>query len=278
MERRLAVHACGNPQALNRHPRAWAAALVLSTLATSATPAMAQPKRKAARAQFDRGVAAYKKNSYEAASAALAKSFELEADPDTLFAWAQAERKLDHCEKALELYEKLLTFDLPAENKAAVQQKHDECNDVIGAKAAAAAPPVPATPPPAPAPIAPVEAPAPAPVPMPVASSRAWYKDPIALTMLGAGVVGVGVGGAFLFSAKSAHDDVAHAATDSAARQLSDKAKSRSTIGLIAAGAGGALVIGGIVWIATHRSATESPPVTAWLSPGGGGFALTDSF
>lgn len=272
MERRLAVHA-GHFQALNRYPRALAAALVLSTLAT--TPASAQPKRKNAKAQFDRGIAAYKKNNYEAASSALAKSFELEADPDTLFAWAQSERKLDHCEKALELYEKLLAFNLPAENKAAVQQKHDECNDLIGAKTPA--PPEPTPPPPAPSP-APSITPEPAPAPAPVeVSSRAWYKDPIALSMLGAGVIGVGAGAGFLLSAKSSHDGVATAKTDAEAKDLQHTAKTRATIGLIAAGAGGALLVGGIVWIVTHRT-SEAPPVTAWLTPTGGGLAFSRGF
>ncbi|HEY0193212.1 MAG TPA: hypothetical protein VGC42_18975 [Kofleriaceae bacterium] len=275
MERRFAIHAGGNAKALTR--RAWATALVLSTLASSVA---AQPKKKPARAQFDKGVAAYKKNSYEAASAALGKSFELEPDPDTLFAWAQAERKLDHCEKALELYEKLLTFDLPAANKAAVQQKHDECNDLIGAKATAAAPPEPtpvAPPPVAPPPTAP--APEPTPGPMPVHEGRSWYKDPIALSLLGVGVIGVGVGGAFLVNARSTHNKIATAANDGEARELSDTARSRQQIGLIAAGAGGALIIGGVVWIVTHRSSsTEAPPVTAWLGAGGGGLALSNSF
>lgn len=280
MERRLAVHAGGNAQALTRHPRAWAAALVLSTLATSATTATAQPKRKPAKAQFDRGVAAYKKNNFEAAAAALGKSFELEADPDTLFAWAQAERKLDHCEKAMELYEKLMTFDLPPENKAAVQQKHDECNDLIGAKAAKTAPPEPtaAPAPPPPAPIV-TQAPAPEPTPAPrETSGRSWYKDPVALTLIGVGIVGVGAGGGLLFSAKSQHDKIAKAATDKDAHDYADAAKSRGLYGAIAAGAGGALIIGGIVWIATHRHTTETQPLTAWATPTGGGLAFSSSF
>ncbi|HEY0195548.1 MAG TPA: hypothetical protein VGC42_30750 [Kofleriaceae bacterium] len=253
---------------------------MLSTLAASATPVVAQPKRKPARAQFDRGVAAYKKNNYEGAAAALGKSFELEADPDTLFAWAQAERKLDHCEKALELYEKLMTFDLPAANKAAVQQKHDECNDIIGAKAATATPPEPAPaptpPPPAPS-VAPAAEPEPAAIPH-ASAGRAWYKDPVALTLLGVGIVGVGAGGGYLYRAKSWHDKIDGSPNDARAHTLADRAKSQALIGTIAAGAGGVLIIGGIIWIATRHHSTESQPLTAWASPTGGGLAFSSSF
>jgi hypothetical protein len=48
-----------------------------------------------------------------------------------LFAWAQAERRLDHCEKAIELYLKLLEFPLPAANKSAVEDKIAECRVVL---------------------------------------------------------------------------------------------------------------------------------------------------
>ena len=105
MERRFAVHA---------RTAVIAAASLLAT-----TTASAAPKGAEARAAFDKGVAAYKKADYAGASDALGRSFTLEADADTLYAWAQTERKLNHCDKAVELYERLLTMDLPEANKAA---------------------------------------------------------------------------------------------------------------------------------------------------------------
>jgi tetratricopeptide (TPR) repeat protein len=270
MERRLAVLA----EALTGRGarRTWMAALVLASIAG---PASASPKKRDAKAAFDRGVAAYKKNNFEAASAALGKSFELEADVDTLFAWAQSERKLDHCDKAADLYDKLLTFPLPAENKTAVEQKLAECRQLLAAlKPVEPAPVVAPTP-------APAVVVAPPPPPEPVvtdARHRPWYKDPIALGLTGTGVVALGVGAGFLVSAKNAHDSVAHAANYQVAKNDSDHAKSRGTTGVIVASAGGALIVGGVVWIFTHRNSGESPPMTAWLGPTGGGLAFIGGF
>jgi hypothetical protein len=72
MGRELAVHA----GALS-----WRAARFASVgaliLAAFAPAAEAKPKKKDASAAYDRGVAAYQKNDFAGASAALGKSFEL---------------------------------------------------------------------------------------------------------------------------------------------------------------------------------------------------------
>lgn len=280
MERRLAVHA-GDAEALTRRrPTTRLGAFVaLAALVATASPAMAKPKKRDAKAAFDRGVTAYKKSDYTGASTALRQSYELEADVDTLFAWAQAERKKEHCDKASELYEKLLTYKLPAENKSAVEAKLQECREILAAAAPKPAPPPVAPPPPEPAkaelappPVAPVSE------VVDERGGRAWYKDPIALSLLGAGVVASGVGTGLLFSAKSLHND-SEAATDYARhKSLADDAKSRSTLGLITVAAGGALIVGGVVWVVTHRSRGEQPPVSAWLAPDGGGIAFSGGF
>src|SRR5690349_1494555 len=135
-------------------------AVVLAAVSLAAArSADARPKHRDAKAAFDRGVAAYQKGNYQGASDALAKSFELERDVDTLFAWAQTERKLDHCDKAIELYEQLLTFNLPTANRSAVEGKLFECREIVRQQK----PPTPESPPPnAPsAPSAPPAAPAP---------------------------------------------------------------------------------------------------------------------
>ena len=123
-----------------------------------AAPAAAAPKSAPAKVAFDEGIAAYQKEDWAGASAAFGRSYELEHDTEALFAWAQAERKQGHCDKALDLYEKLLAANLPAENAAAVREKRDECRAIVGTK--------PAPPPP----VAP-----PQPPPIPRATERAWY-------------------------------------------------------------------------------------------------------
>lgn len=146
--------------------------LVAASLAGAAT-ADARPKRPASKKEFDRGVVAYQKGNFAAAAEALGKSYELEHDLDTLFAWAQTERKLDHCDKAIDLYQKLLESNLPAANKAAVEAKLGECRAIIAAQA------------PKPRPEPPASAPAAAPEPSPssppaatVAATRAAEPPP----------------------------------------------------------------------------------------------------
>jgi len=287
VERRLAVHAGGNPQALIRRGVRWRAWLIAVTLVAVASPAEAKPKRPVAKTWFDRGVAAYKKGSFEAASEALGKSFDLERDVDTLFAWAQSERKLEHCDKAIDLYEKLLTFDLPAANKEAVDAKLAECRTIVAQQKPAGASPA------EPPPVAPKAEPTPGPArpadqvtsssePSPISDgrpgARAWYKDPISLALVGSGAIATGVGVGFLVSARSLDNQFKTASDYQTAQDLSDKAKSHGKIGFIATGIGGALVIGGVVWIVTHRGSTEQHTMTGWLAPGGGGLAINGLF
>ncbi len=293
MERRLAVHAGRNTQALIRRPArggTWLLALALVSLASSAD---AKPKRRDAKVAFDRGVAAYQKGNFEAASEALGKSFDLERDVDTLFAWAQSERKLERCDKAIELYEKLLASNLPAANKSAVQLKLDECRKVIAQQKPRAEPapvePVPVVTAPGESKSPPVQEPspstsegvAPSGPPWPNESrptATVWYKDPIALGLVGGGIVATGVGTAFLISARALDSDAKNAKTYDETRDLSKQAKSRGTVGLVTTAAGAALVVGGLVWIVTHRGTTEQPVATGWLSPEGGGLAVAGVF
>ena len=120
MERRFAVHAGSYRQAL------------IVAIMLVAAPALGAPKR-AGKKEFERGVAAYQKSDYAAASTAFGKSFAAESDAETLFAWAQAERKQNHCDKASDLYAKLLAMDLPAENKSVIKGQIAECQAILDA-------------------------------------------------------------------------------------------------------------------------------------------------
>lgn len=263
--------------------QATAIALLLAT-----TTATAAPRTKAARNEFDRGVAAYTKGDYQAASDALAKSFAIEADEETLFAWAQTERKLGHCDKAVELYKKLLSMKLPAENKKVVRVQIDECNQILEEERAAAAMlEVPAN----------TEAPAPAAAPAATplvqdsgttpspsdphdARTRrdAWYADPVGGALVGAGAIGLAAGTVFLVQASSADSDKATAATYDDYLSLADRAESRGRLAVISLVAGGALVTAGIIRYATRRSSSEIRTVSGWLAPASAGVTLSARF
>jgi tetratricopeptide (TPR) repeat protein len=274
-------------------------AVVLAVVSLAAArSADARPKRRDAKAAFDRGVAAYQKGNYQGASDALAQSFELERDVDTLFAWAQTERKLDHCNKAIELYEELLTFNLPAANRSAVEGKLFECREMVAQQK----PPAPAPPPSEPAPPAPpapspsrpavpppstAVVPAPPPVSPPApeaprAEPRApyvFYKDRVALGLGGAGVVVAGIGIGFLVAAHSASNDAKTASTYQQVVDDNHKVDQRNNLGGGGLIVGGVLIAGGVGWVLWKRHDTgEQRTVTGWLAPGGGGLVIAGPF
>lgn len=292
MERRLAVLAGSNAKALTRcgaRGRAWPLVLAVVLVAGVAD---AKPRRRDARIAFDRGVNAYQKGNFEAASEALGKSFTLERDVDTLFAWAQSERKLDHCDKAIELYEKLLTFNLPTANKGAVEQNLDECRTAVAQQKSQVEPLPPEPIAQEPRPQTPAEpsrvaqsptvtpgAPASPPVGDTSSAPRPWYKDPVALGLGGGGLVAIGVGTGLLISAKSLDSDSKAEKMDyQRALDLRDKARSRGNLGGATAAVGAAALIGAGVWVVMHRRSAESSTVTGWLAPDGGGLAVSGVF
>jgi tetratricopeptide (TPR) repeat protein len=255
MERRLAVHA---------------RTAVIAAASLLASSASAAPKGADARAAFDKGVAAYKKADYAGAADALGRSFTLEADADTLYAWAQTERKLNHCDKAVDLYERLLTMDLPEANKAAVQQQIDECKVIIAAQSAEPAP-TPATPEPTPSPPGDASMPVPERPETPSSPPSKWL-NPVGLGLVGLGVVGLGAGAVFLAQASAADGDKDSAMTYGDFQRFDERATSRGRIGVIAAASGAVLLTAGIVYIVT-RKPVERQSMTLVVEPTGVGLA-----
>jgi hypothetical protein len=245
------------------------AALAIAAL-LAATPALAAPKGKAAKAAFDRGVAAYTKSDFAAASDALGQSYKLEPDIETLFAWAQSERQQNKCESAIDLYNKLLDTDMPAENKDAVRTKLEECKTIIAAERKAAEPVEPVR-----------EEPVreePIPEQPPPEGKTPWWKDPIGDALTIGGVVALGVGGYFLYSGKQAEDKSFE--NEAQFQENQDKAESHGRIGVILTLTGGALIVGGVVRYMTRDSGNnkESTSVTGWVTSEGGGLAAFGRF
>ncbi|MEO7092591.1 MAG: hypothetical protein ABI175_05020 [Polyangiales bacterium] len=240
--------------------------LVATALVLGAASASAAPKGADAKAAFDKGVAAYTKGDYAGASDQLGRSYELEADVETLFAWAQTERKLEHCDKASGLYSKLLAADLPAANKAVVREKLDECQKILAAQAPKPEPVV--TPPPV---VEPRPEPTPIPPPPPPDEGHAWWANPVGGALVGVGLVGVGVGTVFLVQGRAANKDKSTALDYGEFQRLEDRAESRGKLGTGVLIGGGVLVTAGIVWYATHGSSKRGPQVSAWGTPDGGG-------
>ncbi|HEY4241336.1 MAG TPA: hypothetical protein VGM88_16055 [Kofleriaceae bacterium] len=257
-------------------------AAVISLLALAGTPhpALAAPKTRAAAAAFRHGVHAYKTKDYEEAVRALARSYALEADVETLFAWAQAERQLDQCEAALELYAKLLASKLPEENKAVVRDKQAECTQILAGKAPPPEPPAPVKPVPVhvDAPPPPETPPGPPSV-LPPPAPHHWYRDPVGMTLLVGGTGAALVGGVFLASAASLDSEKSSAPTYQQFTHDADRAHTRGEIGWVVGGLGVVAAIGGVVYLAA-RSDDAPPPKTGvtWIAPSGTGIALGGAF
>jgi len=283
VEQRLDFHAGADRKMMRRLVSA------LAVVAISASPVVAAPKKKPALAEFNKGVEAFQKGDLATASEAFGKSFSLEADVETLFAWAQVEKKLDHCEKANELFEKLLTMKLPEENKAVVRGAIDECKAAIAAKQP---PPVETKPDPKPdskpdpEPVVdtkpeaqPEIRPNPDRAPSDEGSSPAWWKNPVGGALVGLGLVGVGVGTVFFIQGKNLDADKDKATSYTDYESKADDAESKGRIGVIGLAAGGALIVGGVIWYATHSGGKKKEStVSGWVAPDSGGFAVSGRF
>jgi len=89
-------------------------------------------------------------------------------------------------------------------------------------------------------------------------SSDAWYDDPVGWGLAGAGLVGLGVSGALFVSASGLNDDADRATTQTEAKQIRDRADTRSLLGTMVGIGGAALLIGGVVKLAIHPSSEPS--------------------
>jgi tetratricopeptide (TPR) repeat protein len=70
--------------------------------------ARAMPSNPEAVAHLERGNAAYERRDYKVAAEEYKKGYEVEADPDFLYTWAQAERMRDRCAAAVKLYQRYI--------------------------------------------------------------------------------------------------------------------------------------------------------------------------
>jgi tetratricopeptide (TPR) repeat protein len=278
--------------------------LVIGLLATSAVaqPAPAPSKQPtqqelaSARAHFKAAEAAKARRDYQTAIAEYLAAHELFQDPEFFFDVGEVYRLAGDEPSALTYYRKYLDLEPSGRGAAAARTAVDELRRSIAAKQVAAkraaedearrkaaedarrkadedaarraAEDEARRKSPATSPEVPPAAPA----------TRAWYRDPIALALLGTGVAATGVGTGFLFAAQSADHDAKTATTYQQVQEAGNRASQRGTIGSITGGVGVALVAGGVVWIVLHRDSGDPRIVTGWLAPGGGGLAITGPF
>jgi hypothetical protein len=209
------------------------------------------------RALYDRGLALYQAKDYAAAVQAFEAGFALEPRREFLFANAQARRLAGDCRGAVPLYQRFLEMAPPAVQASATHIALARCAQQMAAE----------RPPPSPPPIvvAPLAPPAPPPP---------WWRDGAGAALLGAGVVGLGVGAGFLWAAHAALPS-ADTPTHDAYQATRAKADARFTIAVVGLAGGGALVAAGVARYAWVRHTRRARP-TLTIVPGG--LALEGSF
>jgi len=267
-----------------------------------------------ARAHYDRGIALFTAKDYAGAIRELEAGYALDARREFLFAEAQALRLQGDCKRAVPLYQQFLASEPTAVQVNATQIALGRCAQQLAADAAAAAAASPpgkeaktpgrtatATGTPTLTPTSTTTSP-----PTGTASGVGGgpveatppYKDQLGGVLLGAGVVGLGVGTGFLLGVLSARDDAGRATTYPEFDRRWQTVESRRDIAVVALVAGGALTGAALlryVQLARreHARAPEparrqgspapSPPPTltvskpalsalgAWVVPGAGG-------
>jgi hypothetical protein len=210
--------------------------------------------KPSARALYERGLAAYQAKDYAGATRAFEDGYALDARPEFLFANAQARRLAGDCRGAVPLYQRFLEKSPTPVQTSATHIALARCAQQMAHERPAPIPVAPAPPPPPPAP---------------------WTHDRVGAVLVGAGLVGLAVGGTFLalsFSARPPDDGLAQYA-DFKVRQ--ESANRRFTIGVVSLAVGGVLTTTGVGrYLSVRRRGRGSATLT--IVPGG--LALAGAF
>lgn len=91
----------------------------------------AADNKKLARDLFELGIEEYKTKQYAAAAKSMGKSYELDPQPTSLYALAQAERLSDNCKDANVHYKKVLEESKDEKIKKAIEANIELCAQIL---------------------------------------------------------------------------------------------------------------------------------------------------
>lgn len=228
--------------------------LLIAALVALPIAAFAGPKEKRqAQKHIAKATEAHQAGQYDLALTELKAAYELDPQPDLLYAIGQVHVKLDQCEDAIASYEKFLATNPPDEPTAAANEAIEACKAQLAAKAA---------PPPDPEP-----EPQPPPPPPPAQDSKPFYKDVLGTALVSGGTVSAVVGIALYASARSTLDDAEAAPTYSEHARLVDDARTKRSLSVVF-GVVGAAAIGVGIW--RYTTVRSESSMTVAPTAGGG--------
>jgi tetratricopeptide (TPR) repeat protein len=196
-----------------------------------------------AQTHLDRGQALYDAGLFDKALAEFHAGFAVAPDPRFLYALGQTERSRGNCYAALDWYQKYLDSKPSAQGREQTQHWIDQCHASLAAQ---------------PEKVRVVEAPS-------------WFSrhggvallSAAAVTLVGGGVV-LGVSAAQASSAEESR--TGSMPSYAAYEQKIGRAITERDVSLALLGVGTACLAGGLVWVYTHRRASEHPRVSVGLS------------
>lgn len=257
--------------------------LLISTAAISLSrPAFAQtpPDAKSSSGPDAgrRAQAAYDVQDWSSAIKEYRAAYQAEQKPEYLWGLAQALRMSGDCKAAVLSYKAFRRADVSANQATAAELMITRCEAELEKREAEAAKasPSPAAPvetPPASASSAaptPHEAAPPSPV---VVKPKRFYEDALGDVLFVAGAAAAGTGGYFLFKGNAQVKDGNDAETYGTHTNAVDDGKRKQTLGAIALGAGGALLVA-----ATWRFLSFDPGPNEHVSVGLGGIDFRTQF
>lgn len=232
-----------------------AMAVVLCSVPVSAAPAAGLSNPRALE-HFAAAQEAFDREDYVAAIPELKAAYALEPSPQLLYAWAQAERLTGDCGRALKLYKQYLETGPAEQQRQLAQANIVDCEAEVGGGGAVVAP-VPlndgsgddpvagddaasgdATDNAADDPTAGADTPP---------GGKPWYKDWLAPTLAGTGLVAAGAGGALVALGVQQGRGAPDAITEMDYFDEGDAARGKHTAGWVLIGVGGALIVGGAI-------------------------------
>ncbi len=232
-------------------------ALVLTTtIAIAPLTARGGPKEDA-QPHIDRATQAHADGQFAVALNELKTAYQLDPQPELLYAIGQVYVKLDNCPIATEYYERFLATLPDAEAESEIRGAIAACK---GRKAAPGSDPTSQPPPPPPAAPAPgsepiVEAPQPA---IRIDPPERWYKDRLGGALVIGGTVTTLVGVLVYRAAASDLDSAEAAGTLAGYTELVDAAHTKRAYSVILIGGGLALAGAGVVRYVLHARGTET--------------------